>query len=107
MEQPTFWDNPEKAQQTIQQLKPLNALLKPFADLVTAGGDLGALTELCEEDASLELEVRLSREDRPLGAEHARLQEVEDLVQRPGLRHRDRLTMSLGASSGRRHVSHT
>ena len=26
----SFWDNPEKAQQTIQQLKPLNGLLNPF-----------------------------------------------------------------------------
>ena len=32
MGQPNFWDNQEKAQQTIQQLKPLNGLLKPFED---------------------------------------------------------------------------
>ena len=53
MGQPNFWDNPEKAQQTIQQLKPLNALLKPFEELRTAAGDLGALAELAEEDARL------------------------------------------------------
>ena len=57
MGQPTFWDNPEKAQQTIQQLKPLNAMLKPFEDLDAAAGDLQALAELSDEDASLETEL--------------------------------------------------
>jgi peptide chain release factor 2 len=57
MGQPSFWDNPEKAQQTIQQLKPLNALLKPFEELEGAGADLKALVELCDEDGSLEPEL--------------------------------------------------
>jgi peptide chain release factor 2 len=57
MGQPTFWDNPEKAQQIIQQLKPLNGLLKPFEDLEGAVGDLNALAELSEEDASLDAEL--------------------------------------------------
>jgi len=54
---PGFWDNPEKAQQTIQQLKPLNGLLKPFEDLESSVGDAGALAELAEEDASLDPEL--------------------------------------------------
>src|SRR5437870_8083835 len=57
MGRPSFWDSPEKAQQTIQQLKPLNALLKPYEDLTTAAGDLHALAELAEEDSSLEAEL--------------------------------------------------
>jgi peptide chain release factor 2 len=57
MGQPTFWDNPDKAQQVIQQLKPLNALLGPFEALEATGGDLRALAELTEEDASLEPEL--------------------------------------------------
>jgi peptide chain release factor 2 len=66
---PNFWDNQEKAQQTIQQLKPLNALLKPFDDLTAASGDLQALAELSEEDAGLdgELEQELARVERQLG----------------------------------------
>jgi peptide chain release factor 2 len=64
MEQPTFWDNQEKAQQTIQQMKPLNALLKPYEELQTAAGDAQALAELSEEDASLDEE--LDRELRQL-----------------------------------------
>ena len=57
MGQPAFWDNQERARQTIQQLKPLNALLNPLADLETRVGDLHALVELTEEDASLEPEL--------------------------------------------------
>jgi peptide chain release factor 2 len=52
-----FWDNPEKARQHIQSLKPLNALLKPYEELIALTGDLEALGELCAEDASLESEL--------------------------------------------------
>lgn len=58
MGQPNFWDNPEKAQQIIQQLKPLNALIKPFEELENTIGDLNALAELAEEEASLEGELQ-------------------------------------------------
>src|SRR5262249_1795445 len=57
MAQPNFWDNPEKAQQTINQLKPLNGLLNPFAALESSVGDLQALAELCDEDPALEEEM--------------------------------------------------
>src|SRR6516165_6202444 len=62
MGQPTFWDNPDKAQAVIAQLKPLNGLLRPYEDMSTEAGDLQALAELAEEDASLdaELEQQLS-----------------------------------------------
>jgi peptide chain release factor 2 len=56
MEAPSFWDNPEKARQVIGQLKPLNGLLGPFDELSKGIGDLGALSELSQEDASLEPE---------------------------------------------------
>jgi peptide chain release factor 2 len=52
-----FWDNPEKAQQTISLTKPLNNLLKPYNELADAAADLTALCELAEEDASLEAEL--------------------------------------------------
>jgi hypothetical protein len=41
-----FWENPEKAQQTINLTKPLNHLLKPFNDLYAAVEDLKVLFEL-------------------------------------------------------------
>src|SRR5690348_10102695 len=63
MGQPNFWDNPEKAQQIIAQLKPLNGLLKPYEDLESAAGDVQALVELADEDT--ELESELERELTP------------------------------------------
>src|SRR4051794_38757524 len=57
MGEATFWDNPERAQQVIAQTKPLNALLQPFEALQGSANDLQALTELSEEDPSLEGEL--------------------------------------------------
>ncbi len=57
MGQPNFWDNPEKAREVIAQLKPLNGLLKPYEELETIAGDVQALVELSDEDASLESEL--------------------------------------------------
>jgi peptide chain release factor 2 len=69
MGQPSFWDNQEKAQQVIQQLKLLNGSLEPLAGLQGAAADLRALAELCEEDASLapELEAELARFEKRFG----------------------------------------
>ena len=36
MGQSNFWDNSEKAQEIIGQLKRLNATIKPFEDLTAA-----------------------------------------------------------------------
>ncbi len=54
---PNFWDNQEKAQQIIAQLKPLNSLVNEFAALAASAEDLNALCELCAEDDSLEAEL--------------------------------------------------
>jgi peptide chain release factor 2 len=57
MGQPDFWDNPDRAQQTIQQLKPLNGILKPMEEIHAAVGDVRALAELAEEEPSLDSEL--------------------------------------------------
>lgn len=57
MEAPDFWDNQEAAQRIIQQLKPLNNILNPLADLQTEIEDLEAMAELAESDADLEAEL--------------------------------------------------
>ena len=48
MSKPGFWDNPERAQQTIGQLKSSGALLKPYEDLEVSVADLKALAELSD-----------------------------------------------------------
>jgi peptide chain release factor 2 len=62
MGQPTFWDNPEKAREVINQLKPINGLLKPYEELASTAADLQALVELAEEDEGEEIERELERE---------------------------------------------
>lgn len=66
---PTFWDNPEKAKETITRLKPLNALLKPYEEITAGAGDLAAMADMAEEDAELarELESELPKLEARLG----------------------------------------
>jgi peptide chain release factor 2 len=68
MGQANFWDNQEKAQETIQMLKPLAALLKPYEDLAAGAADLQALAELSEEDASADadLEIELAKIEKQI-----------------------------------------
>jgi peptide chain release factor 2 len=69
MGESSFWDNPEKAQQIIGQLKPLNGVLKPFEELTAAAGEIETLNELAAEDAELEVELEreLGRFEKQLG----------------------------------------
>ncbi|MCA9142884.1 MAG: peptide chain release factor 2 [Planctomycetales bacterium] len=54
---PGFWDNQEKAQQAVGELKSLRSLMKPIGAALAAAGDLGGLIEMAEEDESLAAEV--------------------------------------------------
>ena len=58
MAAPGFWDNQEKAQQTVAELKSLNALVKPLNEVVTTLGDLQAMVEMGAEDDSFDDELR-------------------------------------------------
>ena len=53
-----FWDNQESAQETVGQLKSVKAIVGPLSELITAGEDLQALVEMCQEDDSIESEVQ-------------------------------------------------
>ncbi|MFN5756374.1 MAG: peptide chain release factor 2 [Planctomycetia bacterium] len=57
MGQANFWDNNEKAQATVAELKSVNSILKPLEEALAVGRDLEALEELGREDASLEPEL--------------------------------------------------
>jgi peptide chain release factor 2 len=49
MGQPDFWNNQERAQSVIAELKTLNAVIKPFEELIAQGDDLEAMIELGDE----------------------------------------------------------
>ena len=57
MGQATFWDNQDKAKKTILQLKPLNALLKPYEELQASVADIHTMAELAEADEELAAEL--------------------------------------------------
>ena len=57
MAEPGFWDNQEKAQATIAELKALGALLKPMTEAISAADDLRTLMEMADEEPSLLGEV--------------------------------------------------
>ena len=57
MSRPGFWDNQEKAQATMAELKSLTALLKPIREVESSLADLGAMLEMAAEDESFALEV--------------------------------------------------
>ena len=58
MTQPGFWDNQERAQQVVGELKSLKAILRPLEESLQSSADLHGLLELAEDDAELTGEVR-------------------------------------------------
>lgn len=57
MAAPGFWDNQEKAQETVTERKNLLALVKPINDANAASDDLAAMIEMADEDESFAAEV--------------------------------------------------
>jgi peptide chain release factor 2 len=64
-----FWNNQEKARETVGQLKALRGILKPLEEVVRAGGDLSGMLELAEGDEAFAAEVRgeIERLEHALG----------------------------------------
>ena len=57
MGEPGFWDNQEKAQTVVGELKGLKAILKPLEEVTAASDDLAAMIEMAEEDEAFAAEV--------------------------------------------------
>ena len=57
MAQPGFWDDQEKAQQVVGELKSLKSLVKPLSDALAASDDLETMLEMAEDEPSLEGEI--------------------------------------------------
>lgn len=54
MGQPGFWDNQDKAQAQVNELKTLNGVLKPINELFSGSEDLAVLLEFAEAEESPE-----------------------------------------------------
>ncbi len=67
MAAPGFWDNQEKAQALVAEMRRLAATIKPLHDLVLASDDLQALMELVEEDPTGGSEAELKAGLETLG----------------------------------------
>ncbi len=57
MAAPGFWDNQDKAQASVAEMKTLNLLVKPIGEAVAAAEELAGLIEMAEEDESFVSEV--------------------------------------------------
>jgi len=57
MAAPDFWNNQEKAQEVVGQLRGLKALLKPLEEAIKASDDVDTLIEMGDEDPGLAAEV--------------------------------------------------
>lgn len=55
MGEPDFWQNPEKANATIAQLKPINNALRPFTELEARLMEIETLIELVGEEGGVEM----------------------------------------------------
>lgn len=58
MAQANFWDNPDRAQETVGQLKVLRAVTVPLGKVLEAADHLAELLEMAEQDPAFEPEVR-------------------------------------------------
>jgi peptide chain release factor 2 len=52
-----FWNNQEKAKETVAELKGLKAVIRPLEDTVKSAEDLATLIEMAHEDEGLAAEV--------------------------------------------------
>jgi len=57
MTSPDFWDSPERAQETVQQLKNLRSVVEPLRGAIQSCDDLTELVSMLEEDPSVAIEV--------------------------------------------------
>jgi peptide chain release factor 2 len=57
MAAPGFWDNQEKAQRFVGEMKSLRALILPIGEAIEAAADLAGLIEMAEEDDSVVEEI--------------------------------------------------
>src|SRR5262245_43976709 len=61
MAAPGFWDNPEAARETVQQLKKMKTVVEPLGSAIQSTDDLRALVELLDEHDDQALRAELEQ----------------------------------------------
>lgn len=74
MAAPDFWGDPETAQQTVQRLKTLKAVVEPLRKVLADLDELKAMAELLEEAEDPEVRAELDRGLEPLSDEVNRVE---------------------------------
>ena len=74
MAAPGFWDDQEKAQESVTERKNLLALVKPISDAQASNDDLAAMIEMADEDESFAAEVPGEVEKLEIAIEQLKLQ---------------------------------
>lgn len=82
MAQPGFWDDQEKAQEQVSELRRLNATLKPLQELASGADDLGVLMEFAEVDETGESTSELEATAKSLESKLASV-ELQAMMSRP------------------------
>ncbi|UCE58441.1 MAG: peptide chain release factor 2 [Phycisphaerales bacterium] len=59
MAAPDFWDNPDAAKETVQELKSMKAVVEPMRKVIDAADNLGAMVELLDEGDDAEVRAEL------------------------------------------------
>jgi peptide chain release factor 2 len=95
MAAPGFWDNPDVAKKTIQQVKGLNGLVKPYEELAKASDDFATMMELAAEDPAFEAEL-----EGGLGSALGKLDEFELKAMMGGTQDRSSAIVSIKPGAG-------
>ena len=74
MAAPNFWGNPETAQQAVQRLKTLKAVVEPVRKVLADADELNAMVELLDVDDDPEVRAELDRGLEALSAEVNRVE---------------------------------
>jgi peptide chain release factor 2 len=74
MANPNIWDNPEAAQQTVQRLKTLKAVVEPVRQVLADTDELMAMIELLDEGEDPEVRAELDQGLEALSAEVSRVE---------------------------------
>ena len=95
MAEPGFWDNQEKAQALVSELRRLSLAIKPLKEMVSAADDLRVLMEFADEDPSGESEAELQRAQKSLANKVAAM-ELQAMLSKP----EDALNVYLSIQAG-------